>query len=211
MNRLLLIVCIALLGVLVAAGVLLYPEYQRMGQALQDCEKKLPDAGKRAEPGAGPLKSTQEKLLADLKDQIQKQEVIIKECQAGFSLTLIDRVLFEFGKATLTAEGKKILLKVGEALKSTTGKNIRVVGHADPIAIHPDYQSIFPTNWELSAARAATVVRFFQERGRLDPKDMEAVGRSFYEPVAGNETEKGRATNRRVEIIVAPKWEVKKG
>ena len=203
------IVVIALMGVLVAAGVILYPEYQRTGQALQECQKKLSDPVKRAEADAGQLKSTQEKLLADLKEQILKQEVIIKECQTGFSLTLIDRVLFEFAEARLTAEGRKILLKVGEALKKTQGRNIRVVGHADTVAIRQDYQSKFPTNWELSAARAATVVRFLQERTGLDPKSMEAVGKSFYEPAAGNETEKGRALNRRVEIIVGPKMEVK--
>ena len=65
----------------------------------------------------------------------------------------------------------------------------------------------FPSNWELSAARAAAVVRFFQYNSGLDPKNLEAVGRSFYDSVASNETKEGRAQNRRVNIIIGPKLE----
>jgi chemotaxis protein MotB len=92
-------------------------------------------------------------------------------------------------------------------LKNVAGKQIRVVGHTDNKAILPEYRNKFPSNWELSAVRASAVVRYFQKEIGLDAKNMEAVGRSFYEPIASNETEKGRAQNRRVNIIIAPKIE----
>lgn len=156
------------------------------------------------------MKSTYEALAFDLKEQIQKQEVTIKEFQKELSVSFVDRILFDFGKATLTKEGEKILKKVGEVLKKIKEKRIRIIGHTDNIPIRPDYQYKFPTNWELSAARAASVVRYFQEHISLDAKDMEAVGRSFYQPIASNATEEGRALNRRVEIIIAPRMEVQK-
>lgn len=156
------------------------------------------------------IKSTYEALASDLKEQIQKQEVTINKFQKEVSVSFVDRILFDFGKAALTKEGEKVLKKVGEVLKKIKEKRIRIIGHTDNIPIHPDYRYKFRSNWELSAARAASVVRYFQENINLDGKDMEAVGCSFYQPVATNETEEGRALNRRVEIIIAPRMEVQK-
>ena len=202
-----------LLAVCAIAGFFFYTSNRDTQQALQACEKKLSEQDKKVaeltEVQAQQMKSTYDTLVSDLKDQIQKQEVSIKEFHEALSLNFVDRILFEFGKADLTPEGEKILKKVGEALKNIKGKKIRVTGHTDPIPIRPDYQYKFPTNWELSAARAASVVRYFQEKTGLDPEDMEAVGRSFYQPEASNDTKEGRARNRRVEILIAPQMEVK--
>ena len=82
-----------------------------------------------------------------------------------------------------------------------------MIGHTDNIHISKDSQNKFPSNWELSAARASAVIRYFQTNRGIDPRNMEAMGRAFYEPIASNETEEGRAQNRRVEIIIAPKAE----
>jgi chemotaxis protein MotB len=208
---------ITILAILLAASIiaviLLSLSYKNVRQSLQTCEKSLSEqdqkVAQRAEAEMKQMRSTHEKLVSDLKDQIQKQEVTIKESQESLSLNFVDRILFEFGKADLTPEGEKILKKVGEALKNITGKKIRVTGHTDPIPIRPEFMNKFPSNWELSAARAASVVRYFQEKTGLDPKDMEAIGRSFYQPEASNETKEGRARNRRVEILIAPQLDVK--
>jgi chemotaxis protein MotB len=153
------------------------------------------------------LKSTYEALITDLKKQIENQEITIKAFKDQISVTLVDRILFEFGKATITSEGEKILQKVGEILKNIQGKQIRIVGHTDNIPIMPQYQYKFPSNWELSGARSSAVIRYFQKNIHLDPRNLEAVGRSFYEPIASNETSQGRAQNRRVEIIISPQLE----
>jgi chemotaxis protein MotB len=157
-----------------------------------------------AETKKGQLKSTYEALITDLKKQIENQEITIKAFKDKISVTFVDRILFEFGKATITSEGGKILEKVGGILKNVQGKQIRIVGHTDNIPIMPEYRYKFPSNWELSGARAAAVIRYFQKNIHLDPKNLEAVGRSFYEPIASNETSQGRAQNRRVEIIISP-------
>jgi chemotaxis protein MotB len=210
-------IAIIILAILLAASIItilsLSASYKNVKQSLQACEKNLSEqdqkVAQRAEAEMKQMKATQDKLVSELKDQIQKQEVTIKESQESLSLNFVDRILFEFGKADLTPEGEKVLKKVGEALKNIKGKKIRVTGHTDNVPIRPDYIYKFPSNWELSAARAASVVRYFQEKIDLDPKDLEAVGRSFYQPEASNDTKEGRARNRRVEILIAPQMEVK--
>lgn len=84
-------------------------------------------------------------------------------------------------------------------------KEIIVVGHSDDVPIARDYRYKYRSNWELSAARAAAVVRYFQKHAGIDPADMEAVGKAFYQPAANNSSKEGGALNRRVEIIIAVK------
>ena len=151
------------------------------------------------------LKTTYEKLVSDLKKQIENQEVTIKTFEEKISVTFVDRILFEFGKAKISPKGRKILGKIGNTLKNVQGKQIRVVGHTDDVPISPVYHYKFPSNWELSAARAASVVNYLQNEQGLDPVNLEAMGRSFYEPIASNETSEGRAQNRRVNIMIVPK------
>jgi chemotaxis protein MotB len=210
-------IAIIILSVLLVASIItlfaFYTSNKNMNQALRACQQNLSEQNKKVaeltEVQIKQMKSTYDTLVSDLKDQIQKQEVTIKEFQESLSLNFIDRILFEFGKADLTPEGEKILKKVGEALKNIKGKKIRITGHTDPVPIRSDFMYKFPSNWELSAARAASVVRYFQDKISLDPKEMEAIGRSFYQPEASNDTKEGRARNRRVEIFVAPQMEIK--
>jgi chemotaxis protein MotB len=153
------------------------------------------------------LRSTYESLISDLKTRIEHQEVRIERFEEEISITFVERILFDFGKATVTLEGGAILNKIGRTLQTITGKKIRVIGHTDDRPIHPDYRDKFPSNWELSSARASSVVRYLKNIIGLDPANLEAVGRSFFDPVASNETYEGRARNRRVEIIIAPELE----
>jgi len=213
MKNILIIILALLLAASIIAGLFSYFAYKNMNQALHECVKKASEEGKRvaqlSETQTKQMKSTYEGLLSGLKEQIEKEEVTLKNFQEALSITFVDRILFDFGKATLTPQGRKILERVGELMKNVTGKRIRVTGHTDNIPIAPDFQFKFPTNWELSAARAASVVRYFQEKAGLDPQEMETVGRSFYQPIASNETKEGRAQNRRVEIFIAPQIEIK--
>ena len=175
---------------------------------LEGLEGRLMDTAEQkisVESRMSAMKSAYESLLSDLKEQIENQEVTIKTFKEKISVSFVDRVLFGFARTTITPEGREILDRVGEVLKKVKDRKIRIIGHTDNIAIRPEYQYKFPSNWELSAARAAAVVRNFQETIGLDPKNMEAVGHSFYTPVATNDTDEGRAQNRRVEIIIAPK------
>lgn len=214
MKNIVIIILAVVLAALIIAGLFYYPQYKDMKQGLQECEKKASEQSKKvvqlSEAQMTQMKSTYDELVSGLKEQIQKQEVTIKDVKDALSLSFVDRILFAFGKADLMPKGREVLEKVGGVLKNIKGKKIRVTGHTDNVSISPHYQSKFPTNWELSAARAASVVRYFEEKVGLDPQEMEAVGRSFYQPVASNETKEGRAQNRRVEIFIAPQMEIKK-
>jgi chemotaxis protein MotB len=207
MNKTVTIILAVLLAILLFAGVLLYPEYTNQKQSLQTCQQKLADQEKKPPAlSEDQLKNACEVLVSSLNEQIKKQEITLKEFQGGISLSLVDRILFKLGEATLTPQGEKVLAKVGAGLKKIQGK---MIGHTDTIPIRTDFLDKFPSNWELSAARASTVVRYFQDKSGLDPKGMEAVGRSFYQPAAPMDTDKNRALNRRVEILIAPTMELK--
>ena len=77
-------------------------------------------------------------------------------------------------------------------------------GHTDRTPLGQELRQKYPTNWELSAARAAAIVRFLQWRGGLDPERLSIRAYSSYRPMASNKTEKGRRMNRRIEIILGP-------
>ena len=173
---------------------------------LQQQHEKLALEKSSVEDKLGEVQSTYNELVNNLKRQIQNQEVTIKTFQEKISVSFVDHILFKTGKATITPAGQKVLQKVGKTLKNVKGKKILVVGHTDDVRIGENYRYKYPSNWELSAARAARVVRFFQDEAGVDPKTMEAVGRSYYDPVDSNETAAGRAQNRRVNIIIAPSF-----
>ena len=155
----------------------------------------------------GQLESTHRSMVTELQGQMAKKEVTIHELEDKLTITFVDRILFDFGRATISSEGKAILTRVGNILKTIKNRKIRVIGHTDDIPIMEGYRYKFPSNWELSSARAAAVVRLFQDEIGLPPEILEAVGRSFYDPIATNETEEGRAQNRRVNIIISHRGE----
>jgi chemotaxis protein MotB len=88
------------------------------------------------------------------------------------------------------------------SLKANKDQDILVEGHTDNIPLSAALKKRFPSNWELSTARAAAVVRIFQEQAGIAPERLSATGYSFYRPVAPNSTEEGRHQNRRIEIIL---------
>ncbi len=188
-------------------GESLRKELSSMDDMVAELREKLQMEKSMVKAKIEELKSTYDSLVSELKRQLKSKEMTIREFEEKLSITFVDRVLFDFGKADITPKGRSILKRVGEILKNVYGMQIRVVGHTDDVPIAKEYLYKFPSNWELSSARSAAVVRFFQRESGLDPKNLEVVGRSFYAPVASNETDEGRAQNRRVEVIIAPKIE----
>ena len=166
----------------------------------------LQNEKQRVESRVQRMQSAYESLTNDLRKQIQNQEVLVERLREKVSITLLESVLFDLGQSSLTRSGKKTLRKVGRILNDLERKKLRIVGHTDPLPIGEELRWKYPSNWELSAHRAAAVVRFLQNQCNVDPEDMEAVGRSCYHPEASNRTTRGRAENRRVEIVIAPKY-----
>ncbi|HTN44191.1 MAG TPA: OmpA family protein [Nitrospiria bacterium] len=143
-------------------------------------------------------------LVKDLSSEVQKGELQVKQYKNMLSVELAEQIFFDSGRAKLKPRGTEVLKKVGEALKGYGDKIIRVVGHTDNRPVAKSLQGTFPTNWELSVARATTVVRFLQDVG-VPPERMVASGRAEYDPVAPNDTPEGRQQNRRIEIMLIDK------
>jgi chemotaxis protein MotB len=117
---------------------------------------------------------------------------------------MVDEILFDSGEATLKPGGVAVLQKVGAALKKVTDRPIEVQGHTDNVPIKGALAQRFPTNWELSAARATNVARFLQDQAGLDPTRLSATAYSEYQPRDTNDTDAGRRRNRRIEILLGP-------
>jgi chemotaxis protein MotB len=165
---------------------------------------KITDISKAKEEEIARLKGTYDELVTDMKKEIEEGQVKITRLADRLSVSMVDKILFPSGEADITPAGVKILERVGRVLKNTKNKIIRVEGHTDNVSIKPPLQKQFPTNWELSTARASNVVRFLQEKVGVEPKRLQAIGMSEYHPVASNATEAGRSQNRRIEINLLP-------
>jgi chemotaxis protein MotB len=150
------------------------------------------------------LNSAHEQLVNELQTEIQNKEIQITQLADRLSVSMVDKILFPSGEADITPAGLKVLERVGNIIKNLQDKIIRVEGHTDNVQIHPRLQKQFPTNWELSTARATNVVRFLQDKIGMDPIRLQAVGLSEYHPLATNETPTGRSQNRRIEIALLP-------
>ena len=132
------------------------------------------------------------------------QSLVVTQHQDRLVITMLGQVLFESGEAELTPLGLKIMKKVGQVLVTLPDKFIQIEGHTDNNPIYGRLQQQYVTNWELSTARATSVLRFLIEQTKMDPKDFGAAGYADTRPVSSNENEKGRAQNRRVEIVIFP-------
>jgi chemotaxis protein MotB len=150
------------------------------------------------------VSSTYESLLEKMKSEISKGQVTISELKGKLTVNMVDSILFDSGKAEVKKSGREILGKVISILKDVNDKSIRIEGHTDDVPISRALARRYPTNWELSAARAINVARHLQEQG-IDPGQLSAVAYGEWKPVATNDTAEGKAKNRRIEIILVPK------
>ena len=152
------------------------------------------------------MKSTYDELVASMQKEIEEGQITITQLADRLSVSMIDKILFPSGEAEITREGIEVLERVGNVLKNTQNQMIRVEGHTDNVPIHPNLQDKFPTNWELSTARATNVVRFLQDKVGIKGVRLQAIGMSEYHPVASNDTKVGRSQNRRIEITLLPEF-----
>ena len=150
------------------------------------------------------VSGTYEQLLANMKNEIAKGQVTISELKGKLTVNMEAAILFDSGKADVKPDGLNILSKMVETLKNVSDKAIRIEGHTDVIQITGGLTRTFPTNWELSAARAINVTKFLQQQG-IDPRNLSAAAFAEHKPVADNDTKEGRAKNRRIEITLVAK------
>ena len=150
------------------------------------------------------MASTYNKLVTSLEDEIHRGEVTITKLKNRLTVNLVEKILFASGSAALSPSGKKVISQVGEVLKGVDDKDIRVEGHSDNQKMRQHPQQQYPSNWELSAARAAQVVRFLQTDVGIAGEKLAISAYGPYRPITDNATAEGRSQNRRIQIILVP-------
>jgi chemotaxis protein MotB len=151
------------------------------------------------------LTRTHDDLSKSLQDEISKGNITIQQVRDRLTINMVERVLFDSGQAQIKPTGLKVLKEVGDILKKITDKQIRIEGHTDNVPISAKLQNRFKTNWELSTARATTVVHYLIEQSGVDRQYLSAVGYADTRPIALNDSEEGKSSNRRIEIVLYPK------
>jgi len=153
------------------------------------------------------LKGTYDELQDKMKAEIAKGDIQLTNAGGRLKVDLIDKVLFDSGEADISKRGEEVLARVGAVLARMEDKQIQVSGHTDDAPISARLLNQYPTNWELSAARATHVVRFLQEKAGVPGRRLTSSGYGPYHPVASNARPAGRARNRRIEILLTPAFD----
>ena len=154
------------------------------------------------------LQRAKEELEKRLADEINNKQVKVEMQDKGLVITFVSEVLFDSGKAKLRKDSYEKLDKVASVLNTTVvDLNVGVEGHTDN---QPIKRSGWKSNWELSTARALSVLHYLSDKSVAEPR-LAAIGYGEYKPVASNDDKVGRQKNRRVEIVILPKTETKKG
>ncbi len=146
------------------------------------------------------LSGTYQGLVEQLESEVRAGELEIEELKGRLQVRALDQILFDPGSAEIKPQGRAVLAKVAKQMGKVADRTVRVEGHTDDRPIKTER---FPSNWELSVARAATVARFLSENG-IEPTRLEAVGYGEFRPIAANDTAESRARNRRIEIVLVP-------
>jgi len=172
-------------------------------QAITEEQKAQLEEAKRAMQDAQERGKLLDELQSKLKAMIDAGHLKVTTRRGRIVLQLHNDVLFAIGEADLKPDGKQAITEVASTLKQVGSKRFQVAGHTDNAPITTEKKKEFPTNWELSAARAISVVKLLVAQG-VDPGMISAAGYGPYDPVASNATPDGQAKNRRIEITLVP-------
>jgi chemotaxis protein MotB len=183
----------------------LHSENNRLLDTIEDLKMELKQEKltvQQKEREVSELDKTRMEIESSLKEQIAQKDIKLEEIEGKLKITFVDKILFDSGSVMIKPKGQEVLLKLADSFRDSEDQTIAVEGHTDDVQIGSALLDRFPTNWELSTARATAVVRFLQEKGNIAPERLTASGFGFYRAVATNETPEGRKQNRRIEIIL---------
>lgn len=174
----------------------------RLTQEKAALERRIEEA-KTAEPNPERLareKTALEQRLAEAKG---RQDVEVAQREGRIEITVASRILFESGSDRLRTEGMEVLHTLAQSA-ANDDREIHVVGHTDDLPIRRQYRDRFATNWDLAAARATAAARYLIEACKIAAGRVVVHSHGATRPIAPNETEDGRAKNRRIEILFVP-------
>ena len=144
----------------------------------------------------------QKSLEQEMRSALESKDITISELQGKLTVNILDRILFDSGEAEIKPQGMQVLRQLAGVLKQYPSRQVHVIGHTDNVPIRASSRNRFPSNWELSTARATAAVRFLCEQAGIDPRRLGSVGYGEFHPVAENATPEGRAQNRRIAIVI---------
>ena len=191
-NALLKITLIAFMIITLAGCTFIFQKGRRSDvQKIEELSRQIED-----------LDQTKRLLEDRLAQEIQDKEVKLQMMDKGLVITVVGDILFDSGKAKIRSGGFPILDKVARVLKENVSQfNVGIEGHTDN---EPIKSSGWKSNWELSTARALSVLHYLVDKNEISPDRISAIGYGEYRPVASNDTGEGRQANRRVEIVILP-------
>jgi len=140
-----------------------------------------------------------EKLRSSVKNENLDDAIKVQVTETGIAIKIADPVGFESGNADVKPQLYGVLRDIAAVINQAPTSQVRVEGHTDNVPIH---NARFPSNWELSSARALNVVRYMAVSGGVDPARLSAIGYGEYRPLVPNTTTENKRTNRRIEIYV---------
>lgn len=171
---------------------------------IQDLNQQVEKEKIAREARLAKVKNTYDQLVSALEQEIKRGELTISNLEGQLSVNLLNKILFDSGKTVIKPQGRKVLQSLGDVLNNFPEKALQIAGHTDNVQISSRLIEIYPTNWELSTARATSVVHFLQDNVGLSGERLIAAGYSEYHPVTSNEESEGRAQNRRIQILLVP-------
>jgi chemotaxis protein MotB len=170
-----------------------------LSKALDDTKARLEEL-RRAQAAAEARAQLFQQFVQKFKKMIDAGQLKIATRNGRLVIVLSNDVLFDSGQTVIKPAGKDALVPVARVLKTVAGRTFQVAGDTDNLPIQT---ARFPSNWELSTARAVEVVKLLVAQG-VDPKALSAAGYGEFDPVASNDAADGRAKNRRIEITLQP-------
>jgi chemotaxis protein MotB len=176
----------------------LQAENQTNADLITDLKSQIADLQKEKDL-AGQMANN---LEDEMRSSLESKDITISNLQGRLTVTIVDRVMFDSGEATLKPDGAAVMMKIAALLAEHPKLKIHVIGHTDNVPIRAGAR--FASNWELSTARALAAVHFLTERAGVDPRRVGAVGYGEFHPIADNATAEGRAKNRRIAITILP-------
>ena len=173
------------------------------GNEIDSLNARLSQLQEEKQDELSELEKAKQLLEEKLKQEIDDKSVRLEMAQKGLAIIFLTEVLFDSGKTDIKPEAFNSLDKIASVLKENVeDRNIGIEGHTDN---EPIKHSKWKSNWELSTARATSVLHYLVDTKGINPKRVAAIGYGEYRPVTSNDTASGRKQNRRVEIVILPK------
>ncbi|MGD8859590.1 MAG: OmpA family protein [Myxococcales bacterium] len=179
---------------------------RQMGMSVEDSKRSMQELNKLVDELRAKERQAQQRLdtfrnmLQKFKSMIESGKLRVRIVRGRMVVELAENILFDSGKAKIKPEGREALTEVASVLASIKDRSFQIAGHTDNIPIK---SRRFPSNWELSTARAVQVTRYLSEHG-VPADRLSAAGYAETQPVESNDTPEGRALNRRIEIVLMP-------